>query len=124
MAHTLIDKVSVLTTLLDSLSCLETSPPSLFVDLEGDNLSRHGMISILQLYIHPESHVYLIDVHKLGADVFDTPSANGLTLRSALESPTISKVFFDVCNDSDALYGLFNVMLAGIHDLQLMELAT
>lgn len=123
MAHTLIDKVSALTTLLNSLSGLETSPPSLFVDLRGDNLSRHGTISILQLYVHPESHVYLIDVHKLGADAFNTPSANGSTLRSVLESPTISKVFFDVRNDFNALYSLFDVTLAGAIDLQMMELA-
>lgn len=124
MAYTLIDKVSALTTLLDSLEGLRNSPPSLFVDLEGDNLSRHGTVSILQLYVQPEGHVYLIDVHRLGAEAFDTPNANGLTLRSVLESPAIPKVFFDVRNDSDALYSLFNVMLAGVDDLQLMELAT
>ncbi len=124
MAHTLIDKVPALATLLDSLSGLETSPPSLFVDLEGDNLSRHGTISIHQLLVHPESYVYLIDIYKLGANAFDTPSANRLTLRSVLESPTIAKGVFDVRSDSNALHSLFNVTLAGVDDLQLMELAT
>lgn len=33
-------------------------------------------------------------------------------------------MFFDVRNDSDALYSLFQVKLAGVQDLQLMELAT
>jgi exonuclease 3'-5' domain-containing protein 1 len=41
-----------------------------------------------------------------------------------LESDTIPKVFFDVRNDSDALYSIFQISLAGIEDLQLMELAT
>lgn len=34
------------------------------------------------------------------------------------------KVFFDVRNDSDALFAHYGVNLAGIQDLQLMELAT
>ncbi len=124
MAHTLIDEISALTTLLDSLGGLKNLPPSLFVDLEGDNLSRHGTISILQLFLRPQNHVYLIDVHRLGADAFHTAGSNGSTSKSVLESPTISKVFFDVRNDSDALYNLYHVMLAGVDDLQLMELAT
>ena len=38
--------------------------------------------------------------------------------------PSIPKVFFDVRSDSDALYSHFGIKLAGIQDLQLMELAT
>lgn len=36
----------------------------------------------------------------------------------------IPKVFFDVSNDSDALFTHFGVELQGVHDLQLMESAT
>ncbi|KAJ4307242.1 hypothetical protein N0V88_000623 [Collariella sp. IMI 366227] len=70
------------------LTSLPTSPPSLYLDLEGVNLSRHGTISILQIY-----------------------------------SDTVPKVFFDVRNDSDALFAHFGVRLSGVRDLQLMELA-
>lgn len=49
---------------------------------------------------------------------------NGQTLMGILESPHIPKVFFDVRNDSDALFHHFNVKLAGVINLQLMELAT
>lgn len=38
--------------------------------------------------------------------------------------PDRMKVFFDIRHDSDALFGLFKINLDGIHDLQLMELAT
>lgn len=41
-----------------------------------------------------------------------------------LELSAIPKVFFDVQNDSDALYSHFAIKLAGIEDIQLMELAT
>ena len=36
----------------------------------------------------------------------------------------IPEVFFDVRNDSDALFSHFRISLAGVHDIQLMELAT
>ena len=34
------------------------------------------------------------------------------------------KVFFDVRNDADALYAHFNILLQGVHDIQLLEVAT
>jgi exonuclease 3'-5' domain-containing protein 1 len=45
-------------------------------------------------------------------------------LKSVLESSSIIKVFFDLRNDSDALYQHFGVRLDGIEDIQLMENAT
>jgi hypothetical protein len=38
------------------------------------------------------------------SDAFSTAGTNGQTLKTILESETIPKVFFDVRNDSDALY--------------------
>jgi exonuclease 3'-5' domain-containing protein 1 len=63
----LIDTVSAITTLVDTLTKLPTSSPSLYIDLEGVYLSRHGSISILQLHIHPTNTTYLIDIHTLSA---------------------------------------------------------
>lgn len=75
---------------------------------------------------HP-NQVYLVDVHILGHLAFETAiegDINGATLKHVLESPTIPKVFFDVRNDSDALYAHFNVHLQGVEDVQLMENAS
>ncbi|KAL7920931.1 ribonuclease H-like domain-containing protein [Trichoderma austrokoningii] len=99
----LVDTAQGVAKMIDSLKELPTEPPSLYVDLEGVNLSRHGIISDLQIYIHPLGRVYLVD--------------------DILESSAIPKVFFDVRNDSDALHHHFQIKLAGILDLQLMELA-
>ena len=41
-----------------------------------------------------------------------------------LELPKLQLCFFDVRNNSDTLYKEFGLRLAGIHDVQLMELAT
>jgi exonuclease 3'-5' domain-containing protein 1 len=38
-----------------------------------------------------------------------------------LESATVTKVFFDVRNDSDALYTHYDIRLQGVEDVQLME---
>lgn len=114
----------MLCTVLDTLQDLPTTPPSLYIDLEGESLSRYGTISIFQLYVLPTRRTYIIDVKNLGGSAFSTPSASGNTLRSILESATIPKVIFDVRHDSDALFAHFNVKLQGIQDLQLMELAT
>ena len=124
MAYTLVDTVAVLSTLLDSLSGFKTSPPSLFVDLEGNNLSRYGTVSILQIYVHPQDYVYLVDVNKLGADAFTVGGFNGTILASVLGSTTIPKAFFDVRNDSNALHSHYEIKLADVYNLQLMELAT
>jgi exonuclease 3'-5' domain-containing protein 1 len=101
--------------------------PTMYIDLEGVNLCREGSISILTLLIHtgiPTGRVYLIDVHTLGAQAFNTAGAKQKTLKDILQDERIPKVFFDVRNDSDALFAHFGVALQGVEDVQLMESAT
>ena len=119
--------------MLAMLDDLPISPPSLYIDLEGAKLSRNGSIALLTLYVLPKETVYLIDIHTLGARAFSTtttattasattPLATTLntedsknpvtTLKSILESPAIPKVFFDVRNDSDALFSHYAIFLS------------
>jgi exonuclease 3'-5' domain-containing protein 1 len=109
---------------LDTLTDLPTSPSSLYVDAEGIHLSRRDSISILQLLVSPDNRTYLIDIYALGDKAFSTAGATGQTLKGILESDSIPKVFFDVHCDSDVLFRHFRINLTGIHDIQLMELAT
>ena len=95
-----------------------------FVDLEGVNLSRLGTVAIMQLLMPPSPIVYLIDVHVLGAKAFGVTTGDNTSLKSILESKTIFKVFFDIRNDSDALHAHFDVNIAGVIDLQVIEYAT
>ncbi|KAH8593887.1 ribonuclease H-like domain-containing protein [Bisporella sp. PMI_857] len=120
----LIDTCVGVGDLIDALGDVNTTVPLLYFDLEGINLGRHGSVSIMQLLVYPANQIYLIDVHTLGEDAFRTPGKTGTTLKDILESESIPKVFFDVRNDSDALFHHFSIKLAGIQDLQLMELAT
>lgn len=123
-AYSFVDTSLALSALLDALAELPTHPPSIYVDLEGEQLSRHGTISIIQIYISTMTHTYLIDVCALQKQTFTTRGSKGQTIQNILESSDIPKVIFDVRNDSDALFAHFGVRLAGVQDLQLMELAT
>ncbi|KFY46966.1 hypothetical protein V494_00259 [Pseudogymnoascus sp. VKM F-4513 (FW-928)] len=120
----LVDSREAIAHLVDSLLDLPASPPSIYIDIEGVNLCRFGSISILQILVLPLDMTYLVDVHILKDDAFTTSGEEGQTLKDVLESATIPKVFFDVRNDSDALFSHFGVNLACIQDIQLMQLAT
>ena len=97
-----VNSATSVSRMIDHLPERAGVPPCFYLDLEGNNLSRHGTVSLLTLLIHPERSVYLVDLAELGDQAFTTPGSNGSTLKSILESPAIVKVFFDVRNDSDA----------------------
>ena len=124
MEVTIVDSKPSVASLIDDLEHIPTQPPSLYLDVEGVNLSRHGSISIVQLFVLPKNRVFLIDVFVLGEEAFNTSNGSGTNLRSILESALVPKVFFDVRNDSDALFAHFQISLQGIQDIQLLENAT
>lgn len=120
----MIDSKPALKAFIDNLLECKNANPSLFVDLEGNNLSREGTLSLLTVLVEPRHTVHLIDVTGLGDDAFTTAGSDGRTIKQMLESPKVCKVFFDIRNDSDALYSLDGIRVQGIEDLQLMELAS
>lgn len=123
MAYTFVDSRECLVDFLGKIIHLPTNPPSLYIDLEGVHLSRTGPIAILQIYVLPMKHSYLIDVFKLQEFAFITPGGHGTTLKHVLEDQETPKVFFDVRNDSAALFAQYRIDLKGVHDLQVMEFA-
>lgn len=119
-----VDSIPLLSTSLSQLSNLITESPSLFLDLEGIQLGRHGSISILQLYAPSQRKILIIDVYGLKDKAFTTVDDCGNSLKSILESPIILKGIFDIRNDSDALFSHYGISVDGIRDIQLMELGT
>ncbi|KAJ5584576.1 uncharacterized protein N7459_004376 [Penicillium hispanicum] len=103
----IVDSKEKVRSVLDEIVGFPTKPPSLYLDLEGINLSRHGSLSILTVFVAPTKTAYLVDVHRLGKDAFSTANKDGTSFKSILESPRITK----------------NIS-RGVWDLQLMELAT
>jgi exonuclease 3'-5' domain-containing protein 1 len=131
----MVDSRGALTDMLVSMAGALDTPNAaadLSVDLEGYHLSRHGTISLVQIFVHATNVVYLVHVAVLKAAAFSTPVAatSGifkgmpLTLKTVLESSAVTKLFWDCRGDSDALYHLYGVKLAGVIDVQLWDLAT
>ena len=108
-----VDLLSSLKCLLDNASDLPSEPPSLFIDLEGIRLGRKGSISIISIYIAPKNMVYLVDIYTLGSSAFSTTHAKINSLKTLLECFVMPKVVFDVRNDSDALYSLYQISVDG-----------
>ncbi|KAI0102807.1 ribonuclease H-like protein [Nemania sp. FL0031] len=124
-SYSIVDTVAGISALVDILSGLPSTPPSIYIDLEGPNLSRLGSVSIMQIHISTTGQNYLVDITNLKGAAFSTQGTQTPnTLKGILESPLIPKVFFDVRMDSDALHYHYNIKLQGVQDLQLMELAT
>lgn len=118
-----IDEGYDIPSIIEEIDEQPTSPPSIYIDLEGAKLPGLGTISILQIHVAPEEHTYLIDVHKLGQETFSETGCDNNSLKDIFESPDIPKVFFDVRNAADALSTNFGIHLAGVQDIQLMALA-
>jgi exonuclease 3'-5' domain-containing protein 1 len=121
---TVVDSVSLLKSVIDAVIELPKNFSSLFIDLEGINLGRNGSVFIVSLYLPSRKRVYLIDVHRLGAEAFSTVNSEGKSLKSILKSPVILKVLFDVRHDPDALFSHYGISFDGIRDVQLMEIGT
>ncbi|KAK7398591.1 hypothetical protein QQX98_012028 [Neonectria punicea] len=105
------------------LSSLAVSGP-LYIDLEGQSLSRNGTIDILTIFSPLLNVVFLVDVATMGASAFTKENFMGVSLQSILEDPHKPKYFWDVRNDADALWALYGVNLSGIVDVQLFENAS
>lgn len=120
--------------LVSMASALKTANAAadISVDLEGYQLGKDGTISLAQIFVHATNVVYLVHVAVLGAAAFSTPVAavSGifkgvlLTLKTVLESSAVTKLFWDCGSDSQALYHLYGVKLAGVVDVQLWDVAT
>jgi len=121
---TVVNSATTLLSLLDNLISLIINSPSLYLDLKEVKLGCHSSISIFSLYILSRKKIYLIDIHCLETTAFSTTNSSATFLKTILESSTIPKVIFDICNDSDALFSHYEISVDGIKDLQLMKLAT
>ena len=87
------------------------------VDLEGDNLSRHGKINYIQIYAVATNKIFIFDCANL--------EKNEVTrvLSPIFGDASITKYMFDCRLDVDALYHQYGIRIAGEIDIQLYEIA-
>lgn len=69
----LISSLAELKAFLSSI----TQDSTLYVDLEGNNLGRHGTITLITILVHPQKVTRLVDVLTLGSLVFTTAAGDG-----------------------------------------------
>ena len=101
--------MSVVTSFSSDLAAAFDGVDVIALDVEGVDLSRDGVISIVQ--ISTPKQCFLLDM--LGKPK-DDPLVNWL--RSVLESYSVLKIIHDCRMDSDALYHLLNIRLVNVHD--------
>ena len=126
MKVTFVEDIDGVKALVDEVMSL--SHPALYLDAEGISLGRSGDLVLLQMYIDTDAgpHTYVVDVWALKTDgAFHTRGTEypQTTLKSLLEDPSIPKLFWDCRMDSEALYHQHQIALAGVLDIQLMEVA-
>ena len=85
------------------------------IDIEGVDLSRQGEVCIIQAFGPSSPAVYLFDIHVLGESAF-----GGGGLRALLEAEQVTKLFYDVRGDCDALQHLHGVRVRGAYDVQVL----
>ena len=123
-SYTVVDTKGKVADMVNTLTALPIDEPNIGIDLEGKNLGRDGPLYILIIHDYKAEHTYIVDVHTLQLEAFNTCGADEeKNLRSILESAETSKLIYDVRQDSEALYHQFKIRLDGILDVQLFKLA-
>ncbi|KAK5095302.1 hypothetical protein LTS08_008202 [Lithohypha guttulata] len=96
---------------------------ALSFDCEGDNLGRYGTTCYVQIRNNITEDVYLVDLLTLGQKAWHTTGKDSTTtLKDIFEDPKLVKLIFDVRSDSDAFYNDYGVKLAGVLDVQYLDM--
>jgi len=106
---------------LQDLNELRAKPAPIYIDAMG--FAKDELID-LHLLVPSNRTLYTVNVRKLGDVAFSAVGNCDMSLGVLLEATNIPKVGFDIRDISRILFHRFNVPLAGVHDIQLMELAS
>jgi len=115
------EAVTVDTVLVDTVEKCQDAVANLLqeqnvaIDIEGINLGRDGEVCWIQMTGASSPAVYLFDIYALKENAFGEGR-----LRELLESEQVTKVFYDVRGDNDALYHLHGVEVHAAYDIQIM----
>ncbi|KAK6443275.1 hypothetical protein LTR95_000100 [Oleoguttula sp. CCFEE 5521] len=122
-----IEKVQETVLVIHAAAPCAGVDPNLTFDLEGLNLGHNGTISLMQIHVRSIDHIFLLDVATLGRAAFDNTvivDDSEVSMRTIIEDASQKKLLWDCCSDSEALKALYNILLAGVIDVQLMDVIT
>lgn len=84
----------------------------------------YDTLTILQMRIRSLKHTYVFDVLALGGKkMFETEGAEGQSLKKTLQSKEHIQLWWDIRQDSEALFHHYDILIGTRIDVQLMELA-
>lgn len=119
------EKLEAFLPLLLELQPSTREAPELALDSEGWNLGIDGTLTILQMRIRSKKYAYIFDVLTLeGKKMFETEGAEGQSLKKVLEAKEHIQVWWDIRQDTEALFHHYGILIGSRIDLQLMELAS
>lgn len=96
---------------------------ALSFDCEAVNLGRDGKDCYIQIRDHIHGQTYLVDLMILGMTAWNTCGKDNTTdLKQLFEDRKLIKLIFGVSGDSDALYWHYGIKLAGVLDVQYLDL--
>jgi ribonuclease D len=104
-----MDRFIVLTTVTPELEAAFLGAKVVSLDIEGVDLGRNGVISVVQLAT--ADACFILDA--LGND---RSSPLVVWLASLLSDPTVCKVIHDCRMDADALFFIWGIDLTNVHD--------
>ena len=91
----LVDTAALLDQCLSDISpTIGPQPCKLALDLEGVDLCRHGLISIVQIFADNSNVIWLVDITTLGREAFDHKDSYGQSLREVFQNPSTKKVLW------------------------------
>ncbi|KAK2669516.1 Ribonuclease H superfamily [Fusarium oxysporum f. sp. vasinfectum] len=106
---------------LRDVNGLHATPRTIYLDATG--IAKDELIN-LHLFIPSNGILYTVNVRKLGDAAFSAVGNSEISLRVLLESTKIPEVGFDIRDISRILFHRFKMSLGGVHDIQLLELAS
>jgi exonuclease 3'-5' domain-containing protein 1 len=113
--------------LLNIIAALPKDDQVLFIDFEGINLSRSGVLCCGQLMYPGSSTIYILDnitypqVFTLAIE--KSIGTQPFSLQGCFESEDFRKVLFDPRQDSDAIYAQHGVHMRNVICLKLSDVA-
>jgi len=126
-----LNRTEVIDTEAKLVSFLDTVMQAdfLYVDLlgpsAGDEPNHVVPVTVILLLLFPQNCIKIIDVMVLSEKTFSTQSTDGKqSLQSVFEDTDIYKFFFDLRNDANLLFNIYNINLRKCMDFQLMEVAS
>jgi exonuclease 3'-5' domain-containing protein 1 len=116
-----VDTTAAVKNMLDGLCHGSIKPADIFLELIIQPATNQ--ISVCTIYSKSLHKAFVLEVYSFGSAAFFTSNIAGTSLKSIFEDPNTTKIVFDVRRAVNYLYKSFRISLAGIMDVQLMELA-